>query len=77
MQVDRLKVGDVCAGDAILTRYLLGDAVSFDVSVQIKKGLKILVKKSCTPVPTPGCLLEGWNDDDGACVFKWKGVSVS
>ena len=74
-------MADVCAGDAILTRYLVGDveqliAEGFDPRKVIATGFKSLIVKCDKPVPPKGFQLESWDDHDGTCVFKWKGKAA-
>lgn len=91
MQVGRLVVADVCAGDAILMQYLFGVmydlhprqnaikqlvARNYDPCILAAKGFKALKEQTEKRVPPKGCQLETWNDDHGACVFKWNGASV-
>ena len=79
MQFDRHKMAAICAGDAILTRYLLGDveqliAEGHDARKMTVAGFRALLKMCDQPPNGKVFQLESWdNDDDGMCVFKWKG----
>lgn len=75
MQVGRLKIADVCAGDAILARYLLGDVPGlithgYNPRKLIAKGFEDLVRH-CSRGQ-----LESWDDKDGTCIFMWGGAGV-
>lgn len=82
MQVGRLKIANVCAGDAILTRFLLDDveqlvADGHDTCQRIAGGFHALIEPCRKPVPPKGVQLEAWTDYDRTCIFTWKGAGVS